>query len=113
MIPPTQEDHMSTTQHSNLATVVASMLVENTGTHMLDSGGAYGRSWQRNQAATKDINPVDYFEAEPASYWNWPSVYPHPNFREGKDPSDFRAELHPTHSVYHWLTEVGLADYNE
>ena len=25
------------------------MLQENTGTHFLDSGGAYGRSWQRNQ----------------------------------------------------------------
>ena len=25
------------------------MLTENTGTHMMDSGGAYGRHWQRNQ----------------------------------------------------------------
>jgi len=28
---------------------IAAMLKENTGTHMLDSGGAYGRSWQTNQ----------------------------------------------------------------
>lgn len=28
--------------------VIAKMLTENTGTHMLDSGGAYGRNWQRN-----------------------------------------------------------------
>lgn len=30
-------------------TVIESMLVENTGTHFLDSGGAYGRNWQENQ----------------------------------------------------------------
>lgn len=29
--------------------VIADMLHENTGTHMLDSGGAYGRHWQQNQ----------------------------------------------------------------
>ena len=28
------------------------MLMENTGTHFLDSGGANGRMWQRNQAKT-------------------------------------------------------------
>ena len=27
------------------------MLMESTGTHFLDSGGAYGRAWQRNQAS--------------------------------------------------------------
>ena len=29
--------------------VIQDMLTENTGTHMLDSGGSNGRSWQRNQ----------------------------------------------------------------
>ena len=29
--------------------VLQAMLTENTGAHMLDSGGAYGRMWQRNQ----------------------------------------------------------------
>lgn len=29
--------------------VLASMFTENTGRHMLDSGGAYGRNWERNQ----------------------------------------------------------------
>jgi hypothetical protein len=28
------------------------MLTENTGRHMLDSGGAYGRNWERNQGMT-------------------------------------------------------------
>ncbi len=44
---------MSATQR-----VIAEMLTENCGTHMLDSGGAYGRHWQRNQGRM--------FMAEPA-----------------------------------------------
>jgi hypothetical protein len=32
--------------------VLAAMLVENTGRHMLDSGGVYGRSWEHNQGLT-------------------------------------------------------------
>lgn len=30
--------------------IIAAMMKENTGVHLLDSGGAYGRNWQRNQA---------------------------------------------------------------
>jgi len=72
--------------------IIASMLKENTGTHFLDSGGAYGRHWERNQ--TRE------FEDEPASIlkfnvWN-----------EGKDWS---VEL--THNVYHWLIEK--LEYNK
>ena len=34
-----------------------SMFIENTGTHFLDSGGAYGRNWERNQKKTiKDFD---------------------------------------------------------
>ena len=32
--------------------VLAAMLTENTGRHMLDSGGAYGRNWERNGGKT-------------------------------------------------------------
>lgn len=32
--------------------VLYGMLTENTGTHFLDSGGAYGRHWQANQGST-------------------------------------------------------------
>lgn len=32
--------------------VIYEMLTENTGTHFLDSGGAYGRNWQHNQHKT-------------------------------------------------------------
>ena len=38
------------------------MITENTGSHMLDSGGAYGRNWERNQGKT-----IDDFKNEPAA----------------------------------------------
>lgn len=43
------------------AEVLAAMFTENTGTHFLDSGGAYGRAWQRNQGKT-----VEDFAAAPS-----------------------------------------------
>jgi hypothetical protein len=52
---------METATHTTVTQdIIAGMLVENTGTHMLDSGGAYGRSWQRNAGKT-----VHDFIAEP------------------------------------------------
>ncbi|NBU22779.1 MAG: hypothetical protein EBS38_02550 [Actinobacteria bacterium] len=33
---------------------LAEMFTENTGTHLLDSGGAYGRNWERNQGKTAE-----------------------------------------------------------
>jgi hypothetical protein len=49
--------------------VLAGMLVENTGAHMLDSGGAYGRNHERNRAAAGD-DPVAWAEARPAVSWD-------------------------------------------
>lgn len=46
--------------HTQTQEVIASMLVENTGIHMLDSGGSMGRHWQRNAGKT-----VADFVAEP------------------------------------------------
>jgi hypothetical protein len=43
-------------QHNDrLKEVVIKMLQENTGRHMLDSGGAYGRHWERNQKLSSEI----------------------------------------------------------
>lgn len=36
---------------------LAKMLKENTGRHMLDSGGAYGRHWERNQLTDFENEP--------------------------------------------------------
>lgn len=41
-----------------LKEVVVGMLKENTGQHLLDSGGAYGRHWQRNQTRDFDKEPA-------------------------------------------------------
>ena len=56
------------------------LLKENTGTHMLDSGGAYGRHWERNQDKT--------FENEPAVFIEF---------------DEYGIEV--THNLYHWLSE--------
>lgn len=37
---------------TNTADILAAMFSENTGAHFLDSGGAYGRHWERNQGKT-------------------------------------------------------------
>jgi hypothetical protein len=52
--------------------VLAEMLCENTGRHMLDSGGAYGRNWERNQGITVEdfINSPRVFVEK----WTGPMV---------------------------------------
>lgn len=46
--------------------IIFGMLTENTGTHFLDSGGAYGRAWERNQGKT-----MADFEAEPEQQFTY------------------------------------------
>lgn len=58
---------MSTTDSTKRALIA--MLQENTGRHMLDSGGAYGRHWERNQKIPStikawDARPPSYYEAD-------------------------------------------------
>ena len=41
--------------------VIYNMMIENTGTHFLDSGGEDGRHWQQNQKKTlKDFDNEEY-----------------------------------------------------
>lgn len=51
------------TKTDNTEAVIYGMLTENTGRHMLDSGGATGRTWQRNQLKT-----LEDFRAEPEAW---------------------------------------------
>ena len=69
---------------SNTKELVFSMLTENTGTHMCDSGGDNGRMWQRN--ANKCVAD---FENEPAELYQYDQKY---------------NEIHRTVSVFHYLT---------
>jgi len=59
--------------------IIAKMLTENTGTNFLDSGGANGRAWQRNQGRK--------FAEEPAA------------------TLDFKYGIDVTLNVYHWLAD--------
>lgn len=75
--------------------VLADMLTENTGRHMLDSGGAYGRNWERNAGAD-----VATFKERPAvilSTWE----------RDGKTVVSYLSL-----DVFHFLSDrlTGLSD---
>jgi hypothetical protein len=48
---------MQETKQNTTAGVLAAMLTENTGTHMLDSGGHYGRHWQENKGVDFESTP--------------------------------------------------------
>ena len=60
---------MTTTTYTMTENILAVMLTENTGVHMLDSGGAYGRAWQRNAGML-----VDDFMTEPEAHCDGWSV---------------------------------------
>ncbi len=73
---------------------IAAMLTENTGKHALDSGGAYGRAWQRNIGKT-----VDDFRA-------MPSATAQITVREFN--GETVAEILPCVNVFHLLTGGAL-----
>lgn len=50
--------------------LVYSMLIENTGKALGDSGDAYGRNWQRNEGKT-----IEDFESEPEEHIVWNGNY--------------------------------------
>ena len=64
--------------------VISGMLQENTGSHFLDSGGAYGRNHERNQGRD--------FASESESFVEF-------------DARGDALEIMVTHNLYHWLSE--------
>jgi len=79
---------------TNIEKTIFEMLVENTGTHMLDSGGANGRAWQRNQGMTLE------------KFKNQPSAYVEINMRDWKGKTT--VEMNPCVDVFHLLTGGAL-----
>ena len=77
-----------------LEQTIAAMLTENTGKHFLDSGGAYGRAWQRNIGKTVD----DFREM--------PSATAEITVREYNGKTV--AEIIPCVNVFHLLTGGAL-----
>jgi len=70
--------------------IVSQMLTENTGRHILDSGGSNGRHWQRNQGRD--------FAAEPSTTSEFSLFTPYKADKQSLD-------ICITHNIYHWLTE--------
>ena len=70
----------------NAQELIYNMLTENTGSHMLDSGGAYGRNWERNQSKT-----IEDFENEPEEVYTYSKRW---------------NEISRTVSVYHYLSQL-------
>lgn len=66
--------------------IIFEMLTENTGSHFLDSGGAYGRHWERNQELT-----IEDFEAEPEESYTY-----------NKDSNYLERRV----SVFHFLSQL-------
>src|SRR4051812_45426705 len=93
-----------TTTITETERAVAEMLVENTGTHMLDSGGSSGRAWQRNQKAVGEQDPAEFFKNRPMGSIDFSE--PHPVFYENDYPRGIRpAEInYITVDVFHWMT---------
>jgi hypothetical protein len=71
--------------------ILIKMLKENTGSHFLDSGGTYGRNWQRNQARL--------FKKEPEATLNITAW-------KGKEGKPDGIALGITLSVFHFLSEA-------
>jgi len=71
--------------------LIYEMLTENTGRHMLDSGGAYGRNWERNQKKT-----IEDFENEEEETFTFDGNY-----------------IERRVSVFHYLSQLELDDICE
>ena len=75
--------------------LVHAMLTENTGSHMLDSGGAYGRNWSRNQAKT--IEDFDNEQEQTIEKSEWTD-------KDGETHTEYERRV----SVFHYLSELEL-----
>ena len=75
--------------------LVYAMLTENTGSHMLDSGGAYGRNWSRNQAKTIEDFNNEQPQAIEKSEWT---------DKDGKTHTEYERTV----SIFHYLSELEL-----
>lgn len=82
---------------NNAEQLVYEMLTENTGSHFLDSGGAYGRNHERN--AKKSI---DDFRREEEVRYDW-NIY-------CEDSDKEFVELERTVSVFHYLSQLTTDD---
>ena len=80
--------------------IIYEMLIENTGSHLLDSGGAYGRNWERNRKKT-----IEDFRREDEQRYD---------YKEWTDKNNnVNAYLERTVSVFHYLSQLETDDICE
>ena len=80
--------------------IIYEMLIENTGSHPLDSGGAYGRNWERNRKKT-----IEDFRREDEERYD---------YKEWTDKNNnVNAYLERTVSVFHYLSQLETDDICE
>jgi len=82
-------------QFTDTQKLVYAMLTENTGSHVCDSGGAYGRNWSRNQAKT--IEDFDNEEEQSIEKSEWTD-------KDGKVHTEYERRV----SIFHYLSELTL-----
>ena len=80
--------------YSPIERVIADMLQESTGTNILDSGGSYGRHWQRNRMITdfRKLKPL----AVDVSSWKYSSG------KKVRDVSSWKISF--SLNIFHYLT---------
>ena len=106
------------TKTNNTEAIIYAMLTENTGSDILDSGGAYGRNWQRNQKKTLEDfrkQPQAWLESKygivaKSLYWH---LIEHLTANETLSAYfDKFAELNPDDGYYElmdlWLDTLGI-----
>jgi len=82
-------------QFTETQKLVYAMLTENTGRHMCDSGGAYGRNWEKNQPKT--INDFDNDLEVTIEKSEWID-------KHGKAHTEYERDV----SIFHYLSELEL-----
>lgn len=75
---------------------IVEMLTENTGVNMLDSGGAYGRAWQRNRQ-------IEDFRKQPNPIVEIYAPYKYKSENDGK-MHKMGAEISVSYDLFHYLT---------
>ncbi len=92
--------------HNKLDKLLASMLTENTGIAMMDSGGENGRAWQRNAGKTVytfKAEPEVSFEIEADKYGIWNAVK---QSRDLLPESEWTYHLDFSVSTFHYLASI-------
>lgn len=87
-----KETEIETRDYTGVTTeqIIIEMLTENTGSSLCDSGGAYGRNWERNQGKS--------FADQPTPTCRW-STWRKDGVGSGKP------EMSATISLYHWMAK--------